>query len=105
MKKNLKINFSKTGNFPEIDYYFKSVVRRAVKATLEHEKFPYDALVSVTFCDADYIRNLNKTYRNKDSATDVLSYLRRRKFRHSGMHKRSFARRRRDIDTESARAG
>ena len=74
MKKNLKINFSKTKNFPEIDYYLKCVIRRAVSATLEHEKFPYDAIVSVTLCDADYIRNLNKTYRGKDKATDVLSF-------------------------------
>lgn len=74
MKKTLKINFSKTRNFPEIDYYFKCVIRRAVKATLKHEKFPYDAIVSVTLCDADYIRNLNKTYRDKDKATDVLSF-------------------------------
>ena len=74
MKKTLKINFSKTRNFPEIDYYFKCVIRRAVEATLEHEKFPYDAIVSVTLCDAEYIRNLNKTYRDKDKATDVLSF-------------------------------
>ena len=74
MKKNLKINFSKTKNFPEIDYYLKCVIRRAVSATLEHEKFPYDAIVSVTLCDADYIRNLNKTYHGKDKATDVLSF-------------------------------
>ncbi len=74
MKKNLKINFSKTRNFNEIDYYFKSVIRRAVFATLEHEKFPYDAIISVTLCDAEYIRKLNKTYRGKDKATDVLSF-------------------------------
>ncbi len=74
MKKSLKINFSKTRNFPEIDYYFKCVIRRAVEATLLHEKFPFDAIVSVTLCDADYIKNLNKTYRGKDKATDVLSF-------------------------------
>ena len=74
MKKNLKINFSKTRNFPEIDYYLKCVIRRAVEATLKYEKFPYDALVSVTLCDADYIKSLNKKYRGKDKATDVLSF-------------------------------
>ena len=74
MKKTLKINFSKTRNFSEIDYYFKCVIRCAVEATLKHEKFPYDAIVSVTLCDAEYIRNLNKTYRDKDKATDVLSF-------------------------------
>ena len=74
MKKTHKINFSKTRSFKEIDYYFKTVIRRAIAATLEHEKFPYDAMVSVTFCDAEYIRQLNKTYRGKDKATDVLSF-------------------------------
>lgn len=30
--------------------------------------------VSVFFCSDDYIKELNKTYRNIDSATDVLSF-------------------------------
>jgi len=29
---------------------------------------------SVTFCDNEYIRKLNKEYRDKDSATDVLTF-------------------------------
>ncbi len=33
-----------------------------------------DVEVSVLFCDDDRIRSLNKAYRNKDSATDVLSF-------------------------------
>ena len=32
------------------------------------------AEVSVTFCDNEYIRKLNAEYRNKDRATDVLSF-------------------------------
>ena len=74
MKRSLKINFSATEKFPEIDYYFKTVIRKAVTATLEHRGFPYDAEVSVTLCDAEYIKSLNKEYRNKDKATDVLSF-------------------------------
>ena len=74
MKKSLKINFTKTGDFSQIDYYFKMVLRRAVSATLAHEKFPYDAEVSITLCDNQYIKKLNKAYRSKDSATDVLSF-------------------------------
>jgi len=74
MKRKLKINFSKTRSFPEIDYYFKCVIRRAILATLEYESFPYDAIVSVTLCDAEYIKTLNKNYRGKDKATDVLSF-------------------------------
>ena len=30
--------------------------------------------LSVTFCGNDYIHELNKNYRNKDAATDVLSF-------------------------------
>ncbi len=74
MKRSLKINFSKTKCFPEIDYYFKTLIRRAVTATLDRCEFPYDAMVSVTLADADYIRALNKQYRSKDRATDVLSF-------------------------------
>ena len=74
MKRKLKINFSKTRDFNEIDYYFKCVIRRAIEATLDYEEFPYDAIVSVTLCDAEYIRALNKNYRGKDKATDVLSF-------------------------------
>lgn len=74
MKRALKINFSKTSDLPETDYYFKTVVRRAILETLRHEKFPYDAEVSVTLCDNGYIRKLNSRYRGKDKSTDVLSF-------------------------------
>ena len=74
MKSSLMIKFSKTSNDIETDYYFKTVVRRAITETLKHERFPYDAQVSLTLCDNEYIKKLNKQYRNKDSATDVLSF-------------------------------
>ncbi|MBE6645383.1 MAG: rRNA maturation RNase YbeY [Ruminococcaceae bacterium] len=73
-KRKLIIRFSATKKFEEVDYYFKTVIRRAILATLEQEKFPYDAEVSVTLCDNAYIRRLNKQYRNKDKHTDVLSF-------------------------------
>ena len=70
----LFINFSATEKFPEIDYYLKMVIRRAISATLAHEEFPFDAEVSVTFCDNEYIHRLNKEYRGVDRPTDVLSF-------------------------------
>ena len=70
----LYINFSATDYFDECDYTLKYVVRRAISATLAYEEFPFNATVSVTFCDNDYIKKLNNEYRNKDSATDVLSF-------------------------------
>ncbi len=74
MYNNIFISFSATKQFDECDYYFKLVVRRAVKATLEYFGIESDAEVSVTFCNNEYIRALNKTHRGKDSATDVLSF-------------------------------
>lgn len=71
---NLFISFSATKKFPECDYSLKYAVRRAIEATLEYEDFPYGAEISVTFCDNKYIRSLNKEFRSKDSATDVLSF-------------------------------
>ena len=74
MQKRLKISFRKTNPSLETDYYFKTVIRRAILETLIHEGFPYDAEVSVTLCDNEYIRALNSHYRGKDKPTDVLSF-------------------------------
>jgi len=70
----LFINFSATKKFDEVDYYLKSVLRQAIKKTLEYEGFEYDAEVSLTLTDNEYIKRLNKQYRNKNSKTDVLSF-------------------------------
>ena len=70
----LFISFSKTSEQIEVDYQLKTMVRAAVKATLAREGFPYDAELSVVFCDNDYIHALNKKYRNVDRHTDVLSF-------------------------------
>ncbi len=71
---NLFIAFSATKKFDECDYKFKSAIRQAIIRTLEYEGFEYDAEVSLTVCDSEYIRNLNSKYRNKNSSTDVLSF-------------------------------
>ncbi len=52
----------------------EAVVRAAVAATLQYEQFSQGAEVSVTFCNDDYIRELNREYRDKDVPTDVLSF-------------------------------
>ena len=70
----LFISFSATDNFDECDYELKLAVRRAIEATLDYEDFLFGAEVAVTFCDNEYIKKLNGEYRNKDSATDVLSF-------------------------------
>ena len=73
-KNKLYIDFSSTKKFDECDYDFKMVIRNAILATLEYEDFDFDASVSVTFCDNAHIKKLNKKYRKKDKATDVLSF-------------------------------
>lgn len=70
----LFISFTATDEFEECDYELKLAVRRAIEATLDYEDFIFGAEVSVTFCDNEYIKKLNNEYRNKDSATDVLSF-------------------------------
>ena len=70
----LKINFTATRKFDEVDYYFKLVIRRAIEQTLINEGFPFDAEVSVTLCDNEYIHGLNRQFRSVDKPTDVLSF-------------------------------
>ena len=72
--RELYITFTATKRFEESSYYLKRVVREAVKETLDYENFPYDAEVSVTFCDNEYIRGLNSEFRGIDRHTDVLSF-------------------------------
>lgn len=71
--RQLRIYFSTQGNV-SATYDLKMTVRRAVEATLDYEKIIRDCEVSVTFCDNDYIRELNSEYRNIDKETDVLSF-------------------------------
>ncbi|MBR5445619.1 MAG: rRNA maturation RNase YbeY [Clostridia bacterium] len=49
-------------------------LKKAIRAALRYENFTQDAMVSVTFTDNDGIRELNREYREKDAATDVLSF-------------------------------
>lgn len=52
----------------------RMIVRRCCVAVLQIERFNAPAMVSVAFVDRNKIRELNKTYRNKDNSTDVLSF-------------------------------
>ena len=56
------------------EYSFENLVYKAVRGALEFEEVDFDCEVSVTFIDNEGIRSLNNEYRNKDSATDVLSF-------------------------------
>lgn len=52
----------------------EDVIRRVIDKTKEYEEIDADLGVSVVITDNETIRELNRTYRDKDSATDVLSF-------------------------------
>ncbi len=52
----------------------RMLIRRACIAVLREEGFKGNAEVSVTFVDNEEIRRLNAQFRDKDAATDVLSF-------------------------------
>ncbi len=49
-------------------------IKEAVTAALETEQFPGKAEVSVTIVDNEQIHEMNRTYREVDRPTDVLSF-------------------------------
>lgn len=74
MKRRLIVRFRSTERFSEVTYRMKFLVRRAAEETLDTENFPYDAELSVMFCDNAYIHTLNQKFRGVDRPTDVLSF-------------------------------
>ncbi len=70
----LKVYVKNDQNAVKIPVGIRLLIRRCCQAVLTTEGFGKDAEVSVTFVSNQEIRNLNKTYRNKDAETDVLSF-------------------------------
>ena len=70
----LQIYFKKTAKELPLDHALMLLIRRAVKATLAYEGVMRDAEVSFSCCKNEEIRVLNREYRQKDAATDVLSF-------------------------------
>ena len=70
----LKIYFSNEQEKHTYDSVLERLVHRAVRGALVSEGVDFDCEVSVTFTDNEGIRELNREYRDKDSATDVLSF-------------------------------
>ncbi len=52
----------------------RMLIRRCCHAVLQLEGFTDSAEISVSFVDNEQIREMNRQYRNTDSATDVLSF-------------------------------
>lgn len=70
----LKIYFENSQSTFKITYKLKMLIRRAILETLRYEEKTGDFEVSVTFTDNAGIHELNRTYRNIDRPTDVLSF-------------------------------
>lgn len=52
----------------------RMLIRRCCHAVLHLEGFQDSAEISVSFVDNEQIREMNRQYRDRDSATDVLSF-------------------------------
>ncbi|MBO5416258.1 MAG: rRNA maturation RNase YbeY [Clostridia bacterium] len=74
MNNKVMIYFENSQDKTEITYKLKRLVRLSVEATLAYEGYKNSCEVSVTFTDDEGIRKLNNSFRNIDSATDVLSF-------------------------------
>ena len=70
----LQIYFKKTAKELPLDHALMLLIRRAIKATLAYEGVQSDAEVSFSCCKNEEICLLNREYRQKDAATDVLSF-------------------------------
>ena len=71
---SLRIDFENHQEKERVGYGLKLLLRLAIEETLRFENVDVSCEVSLTFTDNDGIHVLNKTYRNIDRATDVLSF-------------------------------
>lgn len=70
----IKVLFQNEQDKFKVSFKLKGTVKKAIKGTLLNRGFSNNAEVSVTFTDNEGIRELNREHREKDSATDVLSF-------------------------------
>lgn len=58
----------------EIDQAMEDMIRRVIEKSLEVERNDLNYEISLSFVNNEEIRVLNRDFRGKDSATDVLSF-------------------------------
>ncbi len=58
----------------EFPFDYRALAKRVVEFTLDHEGFPFEAEVNLTLTDNKGIHEINRTYRQIDRPTDVLSF-------------------------------
>ena len=59
---------------PQFDFDWKRLAEEVILFSLDHEKFPYEAEVNLILTDDASIQEINRTYRDLDKPTDVLSF-------------------------------
>ncbi|MBQ6364598.1 MAG: rRNA maturation RNase YbeY [Lachnospiraceae bacterium] len=70
-----KVHIITVRNVPwDGEFSLTVTARQVVREVLRLEACPYDVQVGLTLTDDDEIRELNRTYREIDRATDVLSF-------------------------------
>lgn len=74
MEKAIKVTISNRQNKVKIPTGIRLLIRKCCVAVLQMEEFLDPCEVSVSFIDNDEIQKLNSQYRQKDTATDVLSF-------------------------------
>lgn len=57
-----------------LDFNYEELLRRVMEECLDYEDCPYETEISLLLTDNEEIKEINKEYRNIDSATDVLSF-------------------------------
>lgn len=69
----MTLNFEKE---VEVSFPFEeeTLARDVILFAIEHESFPYEAEINLTLTDNAGIHEINRTYRQVDAPTDVLSF-------------------------------
>ena len=70
----VKVYFTNKQSVRRIGSRLTFLIETAIKNTLRHEHFRKNAELSVTFVDNEEIHALNRSFRDKDRPTDVLSF-------------------------------
>ena len=58
----------------ELTSSLRTLAKKVIVTALEYQEIDFPVEISLTFVDNDEIHELNRQYRDKDSATDVLSF-------------------------------
>lgn len=53
---------------------YEDIIKRVVHKTLDYERCPYEAEVNVVLTDNEQIKKINRSFRQIDRPTDVLSF-------------------------------